>query len=139
MNLGNVEKAKAFIEKSFISYVRHYGKDHIKTARVIRNMGHLYFMTGYLETAENFINQSAVIFQKHKHPELYASLEGLSELYMRKSLQAINKGNEQQAQIFKERAIDYLKKALEIAQKYFLGDSSHVIRIQSKLNTLERG
>lgn len=134
--LGNYKKAKDLFEQSLITYEKNYGKEYILNAPALRNLGQVYLLEGYMEIAENLINKSLEICQQYNYYGSYMSLESLAELYMKKSMNAANKGEMQQSQNFKKQAINYLKQALEIAQTHFPENSPHIIRIQAAIKTL---
>jgi len=134
--LKDYKKAKDLLEKSYSIYEKHYGKNHIEIARVLEKLGQVYFAEGQMETAENFIRKAFNILQKNKHPETYISLESLAELYLKKSIDASNKGNIKQSQNLETQSLDYLKQALGIVKTSFPKDSPHLIRIQSKLKNI---
>lgn len=48
----------------------------------------------------------------------------------------IEKGKKETAQKFQDKAIDYLKLALDIVRKYFPKDSGHEKRIQENLSAM---
>ncbi|MBL9029974.1 MAG: hypothetical protein JNK42_05860, partial [Caedimonas sp.] len=76
------------------------------------------------------------IFQESKHPESYACLENLAELYLRKSIQAANIKNISLSQKYKTQTIEYLNQALKVVTMHFPKDSPHIARVQSKLKNL---
>jgi tetratricopeptide (TPR) repeat protein len=129
-DLGDHTKAEQVLQTSLPVYEKHYGRDHLETARILRNLGQIYLLRNHMEAAERFTNRSLVIFQKNNHPQSYASLENLAELFLAKS---INENNPQQAKIFKEQATDLLRQALEVVKAHFPENSPHIARIQSKL------
>jgi len=137
-NLGDYEKAKSFLEQSRAIYEKNYGQGHTEIARVLRSLGQVYLLEGHTETAENFLNQALKIFEQNKHPESYTSLENLSDLYLKKSIDEINRKNIQQSNNYKEQAASYLKQAQGIAKAYLPANAPQIIRIQSKLKELEK-
>ena len=139
-SLGNVykdlkyhEKARILLEESLTFYQKTYGEDHIETARVLNNLGQVYLLEGRQNASERFMKRALAIFQYRKHPESYKALESLADLYLKRSVQE----KMGQSQGFKKQAIDSLKKALEIVKNHFPDDSSHTVRIQSRLEKLE--
>jgi hypothetical protein len=75
-----------------------------------------------------------MIFEKHNHPESFKALECLAGISLEKL--TVEK-NVREAQIYRKEAIDYQQKALAIANAYFLANSPHTIRIQTKLKSIE--
>lgn len=135
--LGNYEKAKDFFERCLIIYNKNYGKDHIKTAQILRDLGQVYLLEGRLEIAENLIYKALGIFQQKKHPESYTALEHLTDLYLKKSMQAANKGDMHQSQKFKIQAINYSKQAIEIVKARFPKGFPHILKMQCKFNSIK--
>ena len=136
-DLGDYEKAKELLEQAFLVYKKHYDKNHIKTARVLRSLGQICLLKNHMERAENLINKSLEVYKHNKHPEAYKALENLSELCLKKSTQAANKGKREQAQNFKKQAVGHLNQAFEIVKTHFPINSPHILRIQSKLKELK--
>lgn len=134
-DLGNHEQAEDFLKRSLKIYEDAFGSDHFKTARVLRNLGEVYFLQGRLEEAELYISKALVIFSKNKHTECYNALECLADILSKKS---ISEKNIFQIQQYKKQAIDYQRQALAIAKAHFPPDSPHILRIQAKLNDLEK-
>ena len=135
--LGDYERAHILLKRVLPIYEKHYGKEHVQTAALLNYLGELYMSKDYIVAAENVINRAFSILKQTDHPERYISLEKLTELYLKKSTQEINKGNIQQARYFKNQSIDYLKQSLEIVKTYFPENSLHITRIQLKLKNLE--
>jgi tetratricopeptide (TPR) repeat protein len=135
-DLGDLTKAKDILGQSLAIYKKHYGEDHIQTAKVSNALGENYLLEGKLETAEISLNRALDIFQKTSHPEIYTVFENLSTLYTKKAAQAKDAGNSEQSQHFKVQAIDYLKQAAEVIKTRFPQPSPHNTRIQSKLKEL---
>lgn len=134
--LNKYQKAKKFITKSLAVFKNYYGEDHTETAKVLRDVGQVNLLEGHTDIAENFLQRSLEIFQKNQHPESYTVLEILTDLYMKKSMQAANKGGIQHSQAFKKQAIRYLQQALEIVKTHFPEDSPHIQRIQGNLDNI---
>jgi tetratricopeptide (TPR) repeat protein len=133
------EKAKPILESVLVNYENHYGKDHTEVAQVLKELGQVYLLEGNVETAEKYIYKALNISQLNKHPESYSCLELLSELYVKKSEEAVHKSSMEEAQMFKVQAINNLRKALEIIRAHFPVDSPHRTRIELKLKKLEEG
>lgn len=138
-DLGDYVTAKNFLEKSITIYNKEYKKDLIFNSHALNNLGRIYLLENQLETAEKLFHQSLNMLQQSNHPERYACLENLSELFLKKSIQTANKGDDPQFKDFKVKAVDYITQALKIVKAYFPETSPHIIRIQSKLKSLEQG
>ena len=137
IDLGNYQEAQKFLEESLIIYKENYGKDHIDTARVLNSLGVVHLLTNNLETAETLINQALAVFQQSEHPESFISLEKLTDLYIKKSIQEKDGGNTLQAQLFKQKATSYLNQAKAIVKIHFPANSPHINTIQDKFKNLE--
>ena len=135
-NLDNYEKAKILLKKSYIVYKKIYGSKHIETARVLKELGEVYLAENQMKAAETLIMTALKISQESKHPDEYAFLESLAELYFKKSIQAMKKKDIQQSQKFKDQAIFYLRQALKTAVNNFSENSYHIRKIQCKLTPI---
>ncbi|EKE10469.1 MAG: Tetratricopeptide repeat protein [uncultured bacterium] len=138
MKLGDYQKAKSLFDHTMVVYKKYFSEDHIEMAYVLRNIGQLFLLEGNLEKAEKVMNQTLKIYQKNKHPDIYASLEILAELYVEKSTRALKEKNISQSQHFKSQAISFLEQALKKVEIHFSADSPHIQRIQSKIKILEQ-
>ncbi len=136
-DLNNYEKAKELLELSFQTYEKIYGKDHIDVAPVIMNLGQVCMLKNDVKTAEGLINKALKIFQTKKYVESYMCLECLSDLYLKRASQAINKEDSSQSENFKKQAAEYLKQALQVIQAHFPKDSPHIARIEAKLKWVQ--
>lgn len=129
-DLGDYAKAKHFLESSYQTYERIYGKDHVDVAPVVMSLGQVYMLENDIKSAETFINKAFEIFQLKKKAESYVCLESLSELYLKKAMQVINK---EESEILKKQATDYLRQALEVIKTHFPKESPHVLRVEAKI------
>lgn len=136
--LGEYEKAKRLLEKSLVGYEKYYEKDHIEYGRVLVIMGENALLGGDLELAEKHFQKTLEIFKNKNHPDSYTSLEGLAELYLRKSKAFATEGALQPSKDFMVKANTCLQQALEIVKTHFPENSPHIMRIQSKLKKLEQ-
>ena len=133
IELGNYYEAQKSLEKSLIIYKKNYSTNHIDTARVLNSLGVFHLLTNNLDTAEILINQALVVFQQSEHPESFISLDKLADLYIKKSKQKEDSGNILQAQLFRQKAVSYLKQAKAIVEKDFPANSPYVEIIKDKL------
>lgn len=137
IELKNYEEAQKFLEEALITYIKFYGKHHLETARILNSLGAIYYQIDSTETAEIFTNRALTIFQQNKHPESFVSLQRLSDIYFKKSIQENNKGNMIQSQLFKQKASSYLKEAKAVVIVYFPANSPHISSIQDREKELE--
>nr|MBA3814759.1 tetratricopeptide repeat protein [Alphaproteobacteria bacterium] len=70
-DLGNYEQAKNLLKKSLTIHENIYEKSHIKTARILMNIGHVYLLERNKEVAKTFLQKALFIFQEHGHPTLH--------------------------------------------------------------------
>ncbi|OJW47090.1 MAG: hypothetical protein BGO67_10285 [Alphaproteobacteria bacterium 41-28] len=134
--LGNNETAKSLLETSLLTCEKHFGIDHIETAQILEDLGQVYSLNGQIENAENLTMKALHIFQHNQHPKAYQSLERLAELYLKKSNLIFDKGDSQQSKTLKIQAISHLNQAFEVVKINFPKNSSHILRIKSKLKKL---
>jgi tetratricopeptide (TPR) repeat protein len=136
-NIGEYTKAKKLSEEALILYKKNYGENHINTALVLNSLGAAHLLMNDLANAESLFNQALAIFQKNKHPNSFISLEKLSELYIKRSIEEKNKGNiDEGMRNLKKQAISYLKQALVILQTFMPKDSPHIARIKLKIQNI---
>ncbi|HCC24431.1 MAG TPA: hypothetical protein DEP85_02820 [Holosporales bacterium] len=133
----NYAKAKVFLQKALAPIEETYGKDHVKTGNLLLWLGQIYAVEHDLLRAEASVNRSLAIFQKHKHPDQYLVLEGLSDIYYQRSLDAKKRGLLQGMGEFQSKADAFLKQALEFVNAHFPADSPHLIRLQDKVKKRE--
>ena len=136
--LGNYEKAKILIEQHKIIVEKNFGENHLGTALVLNDLGAVYFLQGDLEISENLMNKAYLILEKNKHPTIYQCLENLSALYIKKSSLDLKEGKKEASQDFQNKAITYLKQALDTVRTHFPKNSAHEKRIQENLDMIEK-
>ncbi|OJW53928.1 MAG: hypothetical protein BGO67_07630 [Alphaproteobacteria bacterium 41-28] len=135
-DLGQYSAAKDCLNKSYITYVKHYGQDHIETARVMRDLGRVSYLEGDITKGEELTQKALEAFQKSEHPEIYTVYKNLSELSLKKSMQADDNGDHQHAESYKMEAQAHLKQALEVVKNNFPTDSPHIRIIETQLKSL---
>lgn len=135
-DLAQYMQAKELLNKSYNTYRKHYGQEHVETARIIRDLGQVHYLEGNFSKGEEVTQKALKIFEKSEHPERYTVFENLAEIHLKK-LEYAKKEQAAQKQNFKEQAMSYLTQALAIVKIYFPPDSSHITRIQSKIIKLK--
>jgi len=133
LSLGVYKEGLKSLEQALSIYKRNYDQDNIKIALVLNNLGVAYLLMKNLATAETFFNQALNILKKNKHPNSFISLEKLSELYTKRSIEENNKGNIEEMHNLKKQAIIYLEQALEEVQACMPENSHHITRIKLKI------
>ncbi len=118
VKLGDIKQGHANLEKGLKNYENHYGKDHLRTAYVLRLISESLQIQGDMKGAEAAAVRAHTICKKANHPDQIVSLERLGDV-------RIKAGNAQ--------GNGDLKKALEMAKTTFGGDSPHVARIKAKV------
>ncbi len=124
------------LEQVITIYKKNYGEDHINTALVLNSLGAAHLLMNDLATAQTLLNQALTIFQKNEHPNSFISLEKLSELCIKRSIEENNKGNIQEMYNLKKQAIIYLEQALKVVQTCLPEDSPHIARIKLKIKDI---
>lgn len=137
-DLGFFSKAKSLLQSTYDFSVKHYGQEHPRTARVLRDLGQAYYLDGDVSNGETLTHQALDIFQKYDHLERYTVFENLAEFHLQKSRNALEKKEFKQAEHLKREAQTYLHQALEVIRAHFPPDSPQITRIQSKITNLER-
>lgn len=134
---GNYSKAKELLERSLVIHETHFGKNHIETARVIANLGNNELINGNLNSAETLLDRALKIFEASNHPDIYAVLEILAELNLKKAAPLQSSGHNQDAQKLRNLSIAQLQQALSTIEACFPDAGAHsaiTTRIKSKLD-----
>jgi tetratricopeptide (TPR) repeat protein len=118
VKLGNIKEGHVNLENGLKNYESHYGKDHLRTAYVLRRISESLKVQGDMQGAEAAAVRAYTICQKANHPDQIACLERLGDI-------RIKTGNAQ--------GNEDLKKALSMAETTFGKDSPHVTRIKIKI------
>eukprot|EP01099_Mayorella_cantabrigiensis_P001856 TRINITY_DN1814_c0_g1_i1.p1 TRINITY_DN1814_c0_g1~~TRINITY_DN1814_c0_g1_i1.p1 ORF type:complete len:531 (-),score=10.53 TRINITY_DN1814_c0_g1_i1:539-2131(-) len=136
--LQDRKKAKELFDKSLKLYQADHQRGDIEKAEFLRRMGEVYLFNNHLEEAQSVLMQSLKIVEDKNHPNAYESLESLAQLYERQSLEALRKGNRKESEDLKNKAMDCLQRALKIISLHFPQNSSHFVRIQSRIREWEK-
>jgi tetratricopeptide (TPR) repeat protein/DNA-binding CsgD family transcriptional regulator len=137
-SLDTTTEALRLVKKNLAIYQKNYGKDHVETARVLVTLGEIYSSQGDLDNAEVYLREASQIFEKHKHIDNYMALEALADLSFKKLSHEKETKNIQQAQSYKNQAINYLNQALETVKINFPEDSPHIAEISLKLEKIKK-
>ena len=121
------------MQQNLSIYENQYGKNHLKTTGVLRDLGRVYLLEGDIQTAENLLNTTFGIFKENDHPENYTCLETLADLYQKKHDQARARKIPHEIQHFHDQTLQALNHALEIVSNHFPEGSPHRVRIQKKI------
>jgi tetratricopeptide (TPR) repeat protein/DNA-binding CsgD family transcriptional regulator len=132
----NYQKARTLLEQALATYEKYYGKEHIETAQLLNEVGKVYLLEGQLDKAESIFQKSLEILERSNHPQRYATLENLSDLFLKQAELFKNEKNLQAHAQMREKAQDALKQALQVVEVDFPSDSPHIKRLQEKLKTL---
>lgn len=135
-DLGNYDRAISLFKEVILAYEKTIGKEHINMGKALRSLGQTYLLKNDIKQAEIFLDKALHIFQQNKYSECYMVLEDLGKLYLEKSQDAKNKGDLNQSNVFKNRSLDYLNKALNGVKTHFSASSPHTVRIQHKIKVI---
>lgn len=135
--LGDYKKAEELLTKSLEFYTKYYGLEHIETALVLKLSGENYIDLDNFVAASDYLNKSLQIYQQNAHSDAYIVLEALTDLELKKYSNKIVVEDEENREVLRTKAIEYLKRALQILYEYFQHNSPNIIRIENKLRTLE--
>lgn len=136
-HLGDYKKAKNLIEQSIAACEKTYGKSHIDMELGLVALGELCFLEGSMDNGEELLKKAAELLHQKKHPTYFIPLEHLANLYAKKSTEAVKEGNFEASRNYTKQAIDYLQQSLKILKEYYPKQSPHILRIQSKLDTIK--
>jgi DNA-binding CsgD family transcriptional regulator len=134
--LGNYRQAKVLLEQILQIYQINYGDSHIETGLVLKDLGAIYLQSNDLIKAEDLAQKSLTILKNSKHPEKYACLELLSEIYVKKSTIAAQENDLSNTKIYKNQSISYLNQALETTKTSYPEESMHAKRIRKKIEKI---
>lgn len=132
MRLGNFVEADKVFAISYKLSEKHYGEDHIETAKILMQMGMNYCRSGDEDKGIKHLEKSLMKMQKTGHTDAYIALEALAEVCYHKS-QKLAKLDIEKAREFLNQSNVYLKSAFEIVQEKFPKNSPHIERIKAKL------
>ena len=128
-DLGDYNKAIEIIENNLIIYKKHYGSNHYKIAKIIRNLGAVFLSSGDLKRAEMLFNESLTISKSINHPDQFKSLESLAEVNI---IKIQNSENSEQKSLYKSKAFDYLTQALELSKQSLPANAPDIEKMTSK-------
>lgn len=137
IKLGDYTEAKNILEQVLPKYEQRDDGDPLELARVLQALAEIHFLENHMEISENLMNKALKIFSEHKHLNAFRSLENLAGVYLKKSIQSMDKENSQEAKMFKEKAISFLNQALKVATQHLSGETPSIKRIQLKLKEFE--
>lgn len=126
---GEIDKAQKLLEKTVVIYKAAYGAEHIETTNSYNSLAKIYMAKNDLVKAEEFTNLASNIYEKNNHADAYKVMETLGDIYNKKYL-------EEKKELNKSQARNYYQKALDITKGNFPPNSSHIKRIENKLNIL---
>lgn len=121
--LGDIEKAKKYTEQALTLYEKAYGQNHLCTASVLMELSRLQLLKENRPEARRLAEKALKILDQH--PQNYAALELLAD-----SQEKENKPSDP----LKQEKTQYLQKALNAATLHFPPQSTHITKLQSKLN-----
>lgn len=136
---GEYKRAKDLLEKSLAIYEESSGRLDVETAKALIALGELYLQMERLDNAQVHLQKALDIFHKANHGEIYLAWEAIANLNIRKSIRAAIRKDFSQSTAFKAQAISALKKAFTYARSHLSTRTPHIIRIQSKLENIEKG
>lgn len=135
-DLNNYDVAIKLLGQSIPIHEKTYGPENVETANVIRILAQAHLLKGDLNTAETHLKNILRIFQESKHPDIYKVCEDLADLELKKAQSAKSQEKGQQVEVHKAQAIQYLTQARKVIKTTFPSNSSHLMRIESKLKNL---
>lgn len=83
VKLGDIKQGHANLESGLKNYEAHYGKDHLRTAYVLRLISESLQIQGDLKGAEATALRAYTICQKANHPDQILSLERLGDVRLK--------------------------------------------------------
>lgn len=134
---GNYAVAKEFLERTNLIYITDFEEgDGIRHAETQTHLGALHLAEGNIKEAETALNDAYSRYNNINHPDIYATLEFLAELELKKEAETAVVDNVNRSQTHKVQAISYLKSALKIIHEHFSVDSEHKHRVSKRLNEI---
>lgn len=125
----NYRKSEELLKESLTLLEKHYGKGHFQTARVITYLGMVALKEGRTNEAEQLLNAAVDILNACQHTDVFIPLEGLSDLFYEKSL---NAKDAEKAELYKQKSKADCQQALEIVKLKMPSDSGHLKHLLTK-------
>ena len=116
---GEKEKGQKLIDDALTVYENHYGKDHIRTAYILRMKSDFYFMNNQQDKALECAQKSLHIAETFNHPDVVLSLEKIGKC---------------QLKMKDPTGTNTLKQALQKSTTVFGEDSTHTKNIKALLD-----
>lgn len=126
------KKAKKIFLDCYSYYKKENGHNNLHAVHALKNLGRSYIIEGDFQKAEYHLKKALELYKNNHSFYSEDVFEALYELYLQKS--KLSKGK--QKEIYKQKAINYLKQALEIIVSYFPENSPHFERIQKKIKEI---
>lgn len=128
------DKAVKEARKSLDVYMQLYGEQHVKTCRALNLVGYTLMHQGTFDEAESCMLKAFQKFGEKGASLKCQALDYLSELYRRK----VCLGNKDQAEELKQKSLDYIQQAIEVALQYFPNDSDHLTHLNRQKENIMR-
>ena len=126
-------KSEPYLQQSLKITIKN--KSFFDQSQSLQALATLHLARNNLTKAEQTFKQSHAILEEKKHTLRYESLEGLSDIFLKKAHILQSQGNHSHAQALREQSKQNLQKAYEIIKVQFPDDSQHIARIQAKIKS----
>ena len=128
---GDREMAMKLLGESLAINEKHYGKSHIKTAQILNSLGKLGIVCQSFEKSKEYLETALKVYSIDKHHDRYKAYEALGDLY--NEMYRRGYGNRS----LMSKSLDNFQKAILVVEKHFPTDSTHIVRIRSKISRLK--
>ena len=113
-----------------------FGKGHVQTGYPLHQLGRIYLAEKDDDRAGQVLHQSLENYQQMNHTDMYRPLETFGELHHAKAQQAKAQGDTILSLQEKQRAKEYLTRALDIIRTRCASSSEHLERVTAKLDLI---
>ncbi len=128
---GDREMAMKLLSESLAINQKHYGKSHIKTAQILNSLGKLGIVCQTFEKSKEYLENALKVYSIENHHDRYKVYEALGDLY--NEMYRRGDGNRS----IMSKSLENFQKAIVVVEKHFPTDSTHIVRIRSKIARLE--
>jgi len=131
-----LELARTTMQDSLDLMEHLFGKGHVQTGYPLHQLGRIYLAEKDEDRAGQLLHQSLECYQQMNHTDMYRPLESLGDLHSEKAEAAKAKGDTVLALQERQRAKEFLTRALDIIQTRLTLVSEHLKRLTTKLKSV---
>ena len=103
----------------------------LKTAQILNSLGKLGIVCQTFEKSKEYLENALKVYSIENHHDRYKVYEALGDLY--NEMYRRGDGNRS----IMSKSLENFQKAIVVVEKHFPTDSTHIVRIRSKIARLE--